>query len=123
MRHLMLEYPDDPMAWKAENEYLLGTKVLVAPVISQGATTRSLYLPKGMWADYWTGEMLDGGRQVEVSAPLDRIPVFFRAGSIIPLIDPDTQTFGGRELPNVGQPFNMACNPCQRRLSRRFHPV
>jgi alpha-glucosidase (family GH31 glycosyl hydrolase) len=92
MRHLMLEYPDDPMAWKAENEYLLGTKILVAPVISEGATTRSLYLPKGMWADYWTGEVLKGGREVEVSAPLDRIPIFLRAGSIIPLVDPDTQT-------------------------------
>jgi alpha-glucosidase (family GH31 glycosyl hydrolase) len=92
MRHLMLEYPDDPMTWQAENEYLLGTKILVAPVIAQGATTRSLYLPKGAWVDYWTGELLEGGRQVEVPAPLDRIPIMLRAGSIIPLIDPATET-------------------------------
>jgi alpha-glucosidase (family GH31 glycosyl hydrolase) len=92
IRHLMLEYPDDPMAWDAENEYLLGERILVAPVITQGATTRSLYLPKGAWMDYWTGELLDGGRQVEVPAPLERIPILIRAGSVIPLISPETQT-------------------------------
>jgi len=92
MRHLMLEYPDDPMAWSTEDEYLLGEKILVAPVIAKGATTRSLYLPKGAWVDYWTGELFDGGRQVEVPAPLDRIPILVRAGSLIPLIDPETET-------------------------------
>ncbi len=100
MRHLMLEYPDDPRAWEVENEYLLGEKVLVAPVLAEGAVTRSLYLPKGSWMDYWTDELIEGGRQVEVPAPLDRIPILVRAGSVIPLIDGDTQTLAS-DLPGL----------------------
>ncbi|MBZ5667346.1 MAG: hypothetical protein LAO30_22435 [Acidobacteriia bacterium] len=92
IRHLMLEYPDDPMAWNAENEYLLGEKILVAPVVTPGATTRTLYLPKGSWMDYWTGKLIEGGRLVKMPAPLDQIPILIRSGSLIPLIDPETQT-------------------------------
>ena len=92
MRHLMLEYPEDPMAWNTEDEYLLGEKILVAPVIVEGATTRSLYLPKGAWVNYWTGDVIEGGREVEVRAPLNQIPILVRAGSVIPLIDPETAT-------------------------------
>jgi alpha-D-xyloside xylohydrolase len=92
MRHLLLEWPDDPEAWNAEHQYLLGEKILVAPVIAEGARTRSLYLPKGSWVDYWTGEIVEGGRHVEVSAPLEHIPILVRAGSVIPLIDPETET-------------------------------
>jgi alpha-glucosidase (family GH31 glycosyl hydrolase) len=92
MRHLLLEWPDDPEAWNAEHQYLLGEKILVAPVIAEGARTRSLYLPKGSWVDYWTGEIVEGGRHVEVPAPLEHIPILVRAGSVIPLIDPETET-------------------------------
>jgi len=92
MRHLMLEYPNDPAAWNVDDEYLLGEKILVAPVLMEGATTRSLYLPRGLWMDYWTEKFIDGGRWVEVPAPLDQIPILIRAGTVIPLIDPETQT-------------------------------
>ncbi len=92
MRHLILEFPDDPKTYDANEEYLLGEKILVAPVIEQGATTRSLYLPKGSWVDYWTGQIIEGGRRVTVPAPIGHIPILVRAGSIIPLISPETET-------------------------------
>jgi alpha-glucosidase (family GH31 glycosyl hydrolase) len=92
MRHLLFADPADPHTWDADDEYLLGDRILVAPVIHEGATSRSLYLPAGSWTNYWTGKVMDGGRTVTISAPLDQIPVFVRAGSILPFIPPDTET-------------------------------
>jgi hypothetical protein len=92
IRHPMLEWPDDPQTYDAEYQYLLGDRILVAPVLKEGARTRNLYLPKGSWVDYWTGEIMEGGRQVEAQAPLERIPIFVKAGSIIPMLNPETET-------------------------------
>jgi alpha-glucosidase (family GH31 glycosyl hydrolase) len=91
LRHLVLEYPDDPRAATAEYQYLLGESLLVAPVIEQGAVTRKLYLPKGDWLNYWTGDHLTGGTDVTVAAPLEQIPLFVRAGSILPF-KPEMET-------------------------------
>ncbi|MGH9581304.1 MAG: glycoside hydrolase family 31 protein, partial [Bryobacteraceae bacterium] len=98
MRHPMLEFPKDPKTYNTRAEYFLGDKILVAPVVKQGATSRSLYLPQGSWMDYWTGKIIKGGREATVPAPLEQIPIFVRAGSILPLISPDTQTLA-RTLP------------------------
>jgi alpha-glucosidase (family GH31 glycosyl hydrolase) len=84
LRHLVLEYPEDPRAATAEYQYLLGESLLIAPVIEQGAVNRKLYLPKGDWLNYWTGDHLTGGMDVTVPAPLEQIPIFVRAGSILP---------------------------------------
>jgi alpha-glucosidase (family GH31 glycosyl hydrolase) len=92
IRHPFLEFPRDPNTYDANEEYFLGDKILVAPVVQQGASTRALYLPPGSWADYWTGKIIKGGREVTVPAPLDQIPILVRAGSILPFISPDTQT-------------------------------
>jgi alpha-glucosidase (family GH31 glycosyl hydrolase) len=92
MRHLLLEFPNDAKTYDCDDEYLIGDKILVAPVIEQGATTRSLYLPQGSWTDYWTGTILQGGREVTVAAPLQQIPILVRAGSLLPLLNPDTET-------------------------------
>lgn len=92
IRQLSLEFPGDPKTYDAEQEYLLGDRILVAPVTEQGAVTRSFYLPSGAWLDYWTGKQLEGGQQVTVEAPLDRIPILVRAGSIVPLISEETET-------------------------------
>ncbi len=92
MRHPLLEFPNDPKTYDTEAEYLLGEKILVAPVVIQGASTRSLYLPQGSWVDYWNGHILEGQREVTLPAPLDHIPILVRSGSIIPFISPDTQT-------------------------------
>jgi alpha-D-xyloside xylohydrolase len=87
MRALCVDYPDDPVAWQADLEYLLGTDLLVAPMISADGT-RKVYLPAGVWVDYWTGEALDGGRHITVSPPLDQIPLFVRQGALIPVTEP-----------------------------------
>ncbi len=92
IRHPLLEYPNDPKTYNSSGEYMLGDKILVAPVLEQGALSRSLYLPQGSWTDYWTGKILEGGRQVTVPAPLGHIPILVRSGGIIPLINPDTET-------------------------------
>lgn len=84
MRPLFLDHPDDPIAWSIEDQYRFGRSLLVAPVIEEGGTSRTLYLPEGAWIDYWTGEALGGRRWITVDAPLDRIPVFVVAGAEIP---------------------------------------
>lgn len=92
IRHPMLEFPDDPATAGTEYEYLLGDRLLVAPVVKEGATTRSLYLPKGDWVNYWTGEIVPGGRELTVPAPLEEIPIFVKAGSAIPFTRSDLDT-------------------------------
>jgi alpha-D-xyloside xylohydrolase len=65
---------------------MFGPSILVNPVAEEGATSRWLYLPPAnAWYDFWTGDKLAGGRRVEAQAPLDRIPLYVRAGSILPL--------------------------------------
>jgi len=66
------------------DQYMMGDCLLVAPMLP-GQTSRHVVLPQGDWADFDTGELLEGGRVVEVEAPLERIPLFVRAGGIIPL--------------------------------------
>lgn len=65
---------------------MFGPSLLVAPVVEQGATTREVYLPKGRWYDWYTGEIYEGGRYVTVPAPLDKTPLFVREGSMVPTI-------------------------------------
>jgi hypothetical protein len=71
---------------------MLGEKILVAPVITAGAMKRRLYLPKGEWANYWTGEVFTGGQHLDIPAPLEQIPILVRAGSVIPLMDAAIET-------------------------------
>jgi alpha-glucosidase (family GH31 glycosyl hydrolase) len=85
MRPLLLDFPDDPIAWRINDQYCFGRSLLVAPVVDEGATTRDLFLPAGRWIDLWSGEAFDGGRWLTVEVPLDRIPVFAREGARIPL--------------------------------------
>jgi alpha-glucosidase (family GH31 glycosyl hydrolase) len=85
MRALWLHFPDDPKAVQCGDEYLWGKNVLVAPVVEKGATTRKIYLPRGGWYDYWTGERMEGGREISRPVDLETMPLFVRAGSIVPL--------------------------------------
>ena len=81
MRTLFYEFPDDPACWEAEESYLFGPDVLVAPVMYEGATSRSVYLPKGArWTDLHTGREFEGGQTITADAPLAVIPVFLRDG-------------------------------------------
>ncbi len=85
MRALWLHYPNDPTAVARGDEYLFGKNLLVAPVVEKGATTRQVYLPHGGWYDYWTGEPVQGGREISRPVDLETIPLYVRAGSILPL--------------------------------------
>ncbi|HJQ32137.1 MAG TPA: TIM-barrel domain-containing protein [Pyrinomonadaceae bacterium] len=85
MRPLWFEYPDDARTYTIEDEYLVGRDLLVAPVVREAATKRGVYLPAGDdWVDWWTGKTYQGGRDYEVEAPLERLPLFARAGAVIP---------------------------------------
>jgi len=84
MRALWLHHPDDPAAVARGDEYLWGRDILVAPVTEAGATSRKLYLPRGAWFDWWTGARLDGGREISRDVDLATMPLYVRAGAIIP---------------------------------------
>lgn len=90
MRALWLHYGDDEEALKLGSEYLWGRDVLVAPVVEKGAKVRRLYLPAGMWYDWWTGQKLQGKRWLERQVDLATLPLYVRAGAILPL-DPVRQ--------------------------------
>lgn len=86
-RPLYLDYPDDPNTWgdKAKYEFLAGDDFLVAPVYSDTDVRDGIYLPKGEWVDYWTGRIYHGGQTINgYQAPLDTLPLFVKAGAVIP---------------------------------------
>jgi alpha-D-xyloside xylohydrolase len=86
MRALFMDFPNDPAVADLRDEYMLGPAFLVAPITGQGATSRKVYLPAGAeWYNYWTNERLKGGQTITVSAPIDTLPLFVRAGSIVPV--------------------------------------
>jgi alpha-D-xyloside xylohydrolase len=86
MRPLWMDFPTDPNVANLGTEYLFGPAFLVAPVTEQGQIKKAVYLPAGSdWYDYWTNEKYAGGQWLKVAAPVERIPVFVRAGSIVPL--------------------------------------
>lgn len=86
MRGLFMDFGSDPKTAAIGDEYMFGPALLVAPVTEQGTTSREVYLPAGTdWYNFWTNERLRGGQRVTVAAPIDTIPLFVRAGSILPL--------------------------------------
>jgi alpha-glucosidase len=97
VRPLVMAWPDDSRACALDDQFLCGDALLVAPVCQPGATSREVYLPAGSWYDFWTNERHDGPRAVAVTAPLDRIPVFVRAGAVLPMW-PVLQHVGERPL-------------------------
>lgn len=89
VRGLVLEYPNDPVTWgnATKYEYLLGKDLLVAPVYKSEARRDSIYLPKGKWTDFWDGTEFQGNTTLmNYPAPLDKLPLFVRAGAIIPMV-------------------------------------
>jgi alpha-glucosidase/alpha-D-xyloside xylohydrolase len=87
MRAMWLHYPDDPQARRLGTQYMWGRDLLIAPVYTKGATTRDVYLPKGDWYDWWTSKRIEGGRTITRPVDLETMPIYVRAGSIIP-VDP-----------------------------------
>lgn len=83
MRPMFYDHPDDPECWRLDDQYMFGPDLLVAPVTTAGQSERDVYLPAGQWRDAWTGEAVAGGCQIWCDAPLDRLPVFVRAGAAV----------------------------------------
>jgi len=90
MRAMALEFPEDTHIWNelCENQYCFGSELLVAPIHYSFSRTRPVYLPVGKWRDFWTGFLFDGGNEISCRAEINQIPVFARAGAIIPMLDP-----------------------------------
>ncbi|MCS7286521.1 MAG: glycoside hydrolase family 31 protein [Anaerolineae bacterium] len=84
VRPLLLDFQKDPVAQTLDDEFLCGDALLVAPVLEEGATKRRVYLPAGHWYDFWIDAIFEGPAWIEMDAPLERIPVFVRAGAVIP---------------------------------------
>ena len=90
MRAMWLHYPNDERARGIGNQFLWGRDLLIAPVFTKGATSRVVYLPAGEWYDWWTNERAAGGRTVAKAVDLATMPIFVRAGAIVP-VDPVRQ--------------------------------
>jgi len=90
MRPLVMDFRNDVKAQNIGDQFLFGPAILVNPVTEQGATTRHVYLPESKWYDFWTGAASLGPADIEAPAPLSRIPLYVRAGSIVPM-GPDLQ--------------------------------
>lgn len=97
LRPLFTAEPSNPDIREIDDAYLLGDALLVAPVLQEGAVSRQVYLPSGDWYDFWTNECLQGRRVVEVTAPLERLPLFVKGGAAIPLW-PDMQYTGEKTV-------------------------
>lgn len=85
MRPLVMDFRSDVHAQNIADQFLFGPAILVSPVTEPGAVSRHLYLPEAAWYDFWTGWLAKGPRVIETPAPIDRLPLFIRAGSILPL--------------------------------------
>jgi alpha-D-xyloside xylohydrolase len=113
LRTLPLAFPEDPNAAGWDHEYMFGPSFLVAPVIrkldelGRGRPRLHVYLPPGEWIDYWTGRGVRGPAVVEAAAPLDIVPLFVRAGAIIPMMK------AAERIPEgVVDPLELALYPC-----------
>ena len=90
MRPLVMDFRADARALNIGDQFMFGPAILVNPVVEEKAVTRHLYLPQVKWYDFWTGATVEGGKAIDAPAPLEKMPVYVRAGSIIP-IGPDVQ--------------------------------
>jgi alpha-D-xyloside xylohydrolase len=85
MRPLVMDFRTDVRAQNTGDQFMFGPAFLVNPVTEPAATARNLYLPQSKWYDFWTGSAVTGGRTITADAPLERLPLYVRAGSILPL--------------------------------------
>jgi len=94
-RPLVHDFQNDPAVRGIDDQYLLGPNLLVAPVYLEGRTSREVYLPEGTWHCWHTGEVLDGGRRIVAEAPINRIPIYAKGGSVVCCwINPPDSTMG-----------------------------
>jgi alpha-glucosidase (family GH31 glycosyl hydrolase) len=87
-RPLIMIYPGDARFTDESSTYLWGDDFLVSPVVEEGQTTKRVSFPQGDWVSFWTDEVVHGGKTLEVAAPLGKIPLFVKSGSIVPMAPP-----------------------------------
>jgi alpha-D-xyloside xylohydrolase len=99
MRALPLEFATDAGSRAVADQFMFGSALLINPVTTEGAQQRSVYLPAGNnWIDFWTGKPANGGQSITAEAPIERIPIYARAGSIVPF-GPRIESASGNEDP------------------------
>lgn len=99
MRALPLEFSSDLRARAVPDQFMFGPALLINPVTTEGARQRTLYLLSGnSWIDFWTGKRINGGQSITAEAPLDRIPIYAKAGSIVPF-GPRVESAAGKADP------------------------
>jgi len=98
LRHLVIEFQNDPTVFHIEDQFMCGRNLLIVPIMTPN-DIRKAYLPEGVWYDFWSGERVEGRRWLTVTAPLDKVPVYVRAGTILPLgpVVQHTNEFDGEE--------------------------
>jgi len=101
LRAPAMMFPSDGALADAKFEYFFGEDLLVAPVVVGGARSREVTFPVGDWVNWWTGEVVHGPATQTIDAPLDRLPLFARAGSLIPLLAPDVDTLAPASDPSI----------------------
>ncbi|KAA6462126.1 DUF5110 domain-containing protein [Acidobacteria bacterium AB60] len=85
-RPLVMDWRTDQKTWNRGDEFMFGPALLVSPVLEADAKRRSVYLPAAEgWFDFWTGEKVKGGEEIDADAPLERMPLYVRAGSVVPM--------------------------------------
>lgn len=100
MRALVFDYPGQQALHDVRDQFMAGPALMVCPVLHPGAETRTVRFPEGPgWFDFWTGALIPGGQTLEVPAPLERMPLFAKAGSILPLGPAVTHTGEGLDAP------------------------
>lgn len=109
MRAMVVDYPDDINAYESKYQFMFGD-ILVSPVVERDARIKETYLPKGYWYDFWTGKRYKGERLINVPAPIDKIPLFVRNSSIIPMNTQDVMYVDEKPLKemdiNIYTPIN-----------------
>ncbi|KAB3534104.1 DUF5110 domain-containing protein [Alkaliphilus pronyensis] len=85
LRPLFYHFQGDKATYSISDQYLFGGELLICPVLKPGATARLVYLPAGLWYDFWTGEKIIGGKNIVREAPIDLLPIYARAGAILPM--------------------------------------
>lgn len=87
MRALVLHHQEDYNTYNIDDQYYFGAQMIICPVITKDAQTRTVYLPEGEWFDYWNGEKYAGGKYHNIVSPLEKLPIFVKSGAIIPMQD------------------------------------
>jgi alpha-glucosidase len=109
MRPLMLEFPEDTRLLSVDDQVLLGEHLMICPVVEKDAKSRKIVLPEGDWHDFWSERTWEGHVSIEYPAPLDRLPILVRGGTILPMGPvlqniPDNHTFDHLEF-HIWPPF------------------